>query len=86
MYVVILGAGRVGSSLASWFLESGSEVAVIDSDKKKTQILDEACTRRNVQTLQPLYTAICQTLQPTCNVQTLLAAICQTLQPLYALY
>ena len=42
MYVVILGAGRVGSSLASWFLESGSEVAVIDSDKKKTQILDEA--------------------------------------------
>ena len=42
MYVVILGAGRVGSSLASWFLDSGSEVAVIDSDKKKTQILDEA--------------------------------------------
>ena len=42
MYVVILGAGRVGSSLASWFLESGSEVTVIDSDKKKTQILDEA--------------------------------------------
>ena len=42
MYVVILGAGRIGSSLASWFLESGSEVAVIDSDKKKTQILDEA--------------------------------------------
>ena len=41
MYVVILGAGRVGSSLASWFLDSGSEVAVIDSDKKKTQILDE---------------------------------------------
>ena len=42
MYVVILGAGRVGSSLASWFLDSGSEVAVIDSDKKKPQILDEA--------------------------------------------
>ena len=42
MYVVILGAGRGGSSLASWFLDSGSEVAVIDSDKKKTQILDEA--------------------------------------------
>ena len=42
MYVVIQGAGRVGSSLASWFLDSGSEVAVIDSDKKKTQILDEA--------------------------------------------
>ncbi|MQF65772.1 TrkA family potassium uptake protein [SAR202 cluster bacterium AC-647-P02_OGT_505m] len=42
MYVVILGAGRVGSNLASWFLDSGSEVAVIDSDKKKTQILDEA--------------------------------------------
>ena len=42
MYVVILGAGRVGSSLASWFLDSGSEVAVIDSDKKKTQVLDEA--------------------------------------------
>ena len=42
MYVVILGAGRVGSNLASWFLDSGSEVAVIDSDMKKTQILDEA--------------------------------------------
>ena len=42
MYVVILGAGRVGSSLASWFLESGSEVAVIDSDKMKSQFLVEA--------------------------------------------
>ena len=45
MYVVILGAGRVGSNLASWFLDSGSEVAVIDSDKKKSQILDEGLGR-----------------------------------------
>ena len=42
MYVVILGGGRVGSSLANLFLESGSEVIVIDSDKNKTDILNEA--------------------------------------------
>ena len=42
MYVVILGGGRVGSSLANWFIESGSEVIVIDSDKNKTDILNEA--------------------------------------------
>ena len=42
MYVVILGGGRVGSSLANWFLESGSEVTIIDSDKDKTDILNES--------------------------------------------
>ena len=42
MYVVILGGGHVGAGLANWFLESGSEVTVIDSDKDKTDILNES--------------------------------------------
>ena len=41
MYVAILGAGRVGLSLASRLLESGSEVVVIDSDKGKADLLNE---------------------------------------------
>ena len=41
MYVAILGAGRVGSTLASRLLESGSEVVVIDSDKGKADLLNE---------------------------------------------
>ena len=41
MYVAILGAGRVGSSLAIRLLESGSEVVVIDSDKGKADLLNE---------------------------------------------
>ena len=42
MYVAILGAGRVGLSLASRLLESGSEVVAIDSDKGKADLLNEA--------------------------------------------
>ena len=42
MYVAILGAGRVGSSLTSRLLESGSEVVAIDSDKGKADLLNEA--------------------------------------------
>ena len=42
MYVAILGAGRVGSTLASRLLESGSEIVVIDSDKEKTELLNQA--------------------------------------------
>ena len=42
MYVAILGAGRVGSTLASRLLESGSEVVAIDSDKGKADLLNEA--------------------------------------------
>ena len=41
MYVAKLGAGRVGSTLASRLLESGSEVVVIDSDKGKADLLNE---------------------------------------------
>ena len=41
MYVAILGAGRVGSTLASRLLESGSEVVAIDSDKGKADLLNE---------------------------------------------
>ena len=42
MYVAILGAGRVGSTLASRLLASGSEVVMIDSDKGKADLLNEA--------------------------------------------
>ena len=42
MYVVILGGGHVGAGLANWLLESGSEVTIIDSDKDKTDILNES--------------------------------------------
>ena len=42
MYVAILGAGRVGLSLASRLLESGSEVVAIDSDKGKADLFNEA--------------------------------------------
>ena len=42
MYVAILGAVRVGLSLASRLLESGSEVVAIDSDKGKADLLNEA--------------------------------------------
>ena len=41
MYVAILGAGRVGSPLASRLLASGSEVVMIDSDKGKADLLNE---------------------------------------------
>ena len=42
MYVAILGAGRVGLTLASRLLESGSEIVVIDRDKEQTELLNQA--------------------------------------------
>ncbi len=39
MFVVIAGAGKVGSSLATWILDAGYEVAVIDIDDNKLKTL-----------------------------------------------
>ena len=39
MFVVIAGAGKVGSSLATWILDAGYEVAVIDIDNGKLKTL-----------------------------------------------
>ena len=41
MYVVILGAGRVGLGLARWLLATEHEVAVIDRDPSKCAELEE---------------------------------------------
>jgi len=38
MYVVILGAGRIGVRLARWMLDSGSEVTLIELDKRRLEI------------------------------------------------
>ena len=42
MYVVILGAGRVGFELARWLLATEHEVAVIDRDPARCAELEEA--------------------------------------------
>ena len=41
MYVVILGAGRVGFGLARWLLATENEVAVIDHDPSKCAELEK---------------------------------------------
>lgn len=41
MYVVILGAGRIGTRLAIWMSGAGSEVTVIDCDKDRLKSLDK---------------------------------------------
>jgi trk system potassium uptake protein TrkA len=41
MYVVILGAGRIGVSLARWLLAAQHEVTVIDNDATKCAALDD---------------------------------------------
>jgi len=40
MYVVILGAGRIGTRMAAWISGAGSEVTVIDRDKQRLKSLD----------------------------------------------
>ena len=41
MYVVVVGAGRVGRSLARWLVTADHEVAVIDKDATRCAILEE---------------------------------------------
>ena len=40
MFVVILGAGRIGTRMAAWISGAGSEVTVIDRDKQRLKSLD----------------------------------------------
>ena len=41
MYVVIVGAGRVGTAIARWLLEAEQEVAVIDRDRRRCAAMEE---------------------------------------------
>ena len=39
MYVVIVGAGRIGVRLARWMQDSGSEVTLIELNKERSEIV-----------------------------------------------
>ena len=41
MHIVIIGAGRIGVSLASWLVSAGHEIAVVDRDRSRCSALDE---------------------------------------------
>jgi trk system potassium uptake protein TrkA len=41
MYAVIIGAGRIGGSLARWLVAAGHEVAVIDWDTARCRALED---------------------------------------------
>ena len=41
MYVIIVGAGDVGTALARWFVSTGHEIAVIERNRVTGQTLDE---------------------------------------------
>ena len=42
MYVVILGAGRVGVRLARWMLDSGSEVTLIERNRWRSEVVKQS--------------------------------------------
>jgi trk system potassium uptake protein TrkA len=42
MFVLVVGAGRVGSAVAKWALTEGHEVSVLDEDPLSHERLDEA--------------------------------------------
>jgi trk system potassium uptake protein TrkA len=42
MHIIIVGAGRIGSSLARWLVSAGHEIAVVDRDRSRCAALDEA--------------------------------------------
>jgi trk system potassium uptake protein TrkA len=44
MFVLIVGAGRVGSSLAKWALKEGHEVSVLDEDPLSLERLNQDMT------------------------------------------
>lgn len=41
MYVLIVGAGRVGSAIARWLLAGDHEIAVIDKDPERCSAIEE---------------------------------------------
>ena len=41
MYIVIVGAGRVGVSMAKWLMTLGHEVTVVECDESKCVALDK---------------------------------------------
>lgn len=41
MYVIIVGAGRVGRTMAAWLLEAEQEVAVIDRDPDRCAAIED---------------------------------------------
>ena len=42
MHIVIVGAGRLGASLARWLVSAGHEVAVVERDRPRCDALEEA--------------------------------------------
>ena len=42
MHVVIVGANRVGVSLARWLVSAGHEIVVIDRDRNRCNVLDQS--------------------------------------------
>ncbi|MCL0028895.1 TrkA family potassium uptake protein [Dehalococcoidia bacterium] len=41
MYVLIVGAGRVGTAVARWLLEADHEIAIIDNDESRCLAIEE---------------------------------------------
>ena len=41
MYVIIVGAGRVGKAIANWLLQAEQEVAVIDRDADRCAAIED---------------------------------------------
>jgi len=42
MHIVIVGAGRIGVSLAGWLVSEGHEISVVDWDRSSCSALDES--------------------------------------------
>ena len=42
MYVVIVGAGRIGVRLARWMLDSGSEVTLVELNRRRSEIVKQS--------------------------------------------
>ena len=42
MHVVVVGAGKVGESLARWLVSAGHEIAVVDIDPSRCSVVDDA--------------------------------------------
>ncbi len=41
MYLVVVGAGRVGTAIAGWLVSSGHEVTVVDTDRARVVAVEE---------------------------------------------